>query len=133
MKRFLLGCILISIVLLSSCSSENPVDQPTEGQYFRVQVANEQFTMLVTDPATIQQAIANFEGRNTMHPTGRILPGNGVYNEPWSWHFVPSTVRMADVSIEVCDGLPSYVNAHVDAFVAVGYCPWGARVVKVGR
>jgi hypothetical protein len=120
------------ITLLFGCDSENPVEQPT-GQYFVVQVVNEQFTMLVTDPATIQLAIANFEGKNQMHPTGSVMPGNGGFNQPWDWHYVPESVRMAEISIEVCDGLPSYVNTHLNDFIAVGYCPWSGKILKVGR
>jgi hypothetical protein len=53
--------------------------------------------------------------------------GDGGYNAPWSWHFAPEETRMIEVSIEVCDGLPSYVEAHLDEFPT--YCPWGARVM----
>lgn len=109
------------------------MNQPSEGQYFTVQVANEQFVMLVTDPITIRLAMDNFAGRNQMHPAGRILSGNGGYNGTWEWHYIPETVQLVDVSIEVCDGLPSYVNTHVSDFIAVGYCPWSGKIVKVGR
>ena len=68
---------------------------------------------------------------NNKHPNGRIAPGNGGFNTPWSWHFVPETVRMVDVSIEVCDGTPSYVETHRSDYLLSGYCPWGARVVAV--
>jgi hypothetical protein len=40
---------------------------------------------------------------------------------------------MAEVAIEVCDGLPSYVEENVDEFVdRVGrYCPWAAQLVEL--
>jgi hypothetical protein len=30
--------------------------------------------------------------------------------------------------MELCDGRPSYVEAHLDEFPS--YCPWGAKVVS---
>ena len=133
MKKVLLNLLIVIILVFSGCSTEDPVNQPSEGQYFTVQVVNEQFVMFVTDPITIRLAMDNFAGRNQMHPSGRILSGNGGYNGTWGWHYIPETVQMVDVSIEVCDGLPSYVNGHVSDFIAVGYCPWSGKIVKVGR
>lgn len=128
-KKFFL---IIASLLILSCSSENPI-QPPNDQFFIVQVGNERFTMQVTDATTIQLATENFQGKNQKFPSGRIALGNGGFNSPWSWHFIPETVRMVDVSIEVCDGLPSYVNSHLNDFLAVGYCPWSGKVIQVGR
>ncbi len=40
---------------------------------------------------------------------------------------------MAEVTIELCDGTPSYVEAHLDEWIEqVGrYCPWSARLVAL--
>lgn len=40
---------------------------------------------------------------------------------------------MAEVTIELCDGTPSYLEARLDDWIAaVGYfCPWSARLVAV--
>jgi hypothetical protein len=40
---------------------------------------------------------------------------------------------MADVTTEVCDGRPSYVEEHIDEYVTTvkRYCPWGARLVRL--
>lgn len=42
-------------------------------------------------------------------------------------------LEMAEFTMEVCDGRPSYVEAHTDEFVdQVGrYCPWAAQLVEV--
>ena len=119
-------------LLLAGCKSDNST-QPENGKYFTVKVGNEQFVMFVTDPVTIQLAVDNYQGKNQKFPIGRIAGGDGGFNRPWDWHFVPETVHMVDVAIEVCDGTPSYVNSHPNDFLAVGYCPWTAKVVKVGR
>jgi hypothetical protein len=40
---------------------------------------------------------------------------------------------MAEVTIELCDGVPSYAEAHLDDRIAtVGYfCPWSAELVDL--
>jgi hypothetical protein len=40
---------------------------------------------------------------------------------------------MAEAAIELCGGLPSYVEENVDEFVdRVGrYCPWAAKLVEL--
>ena len=107
-------------------------DGPTSprGRFFQVRVGSETFRMRVTDAEAIRLAMENMAGGNSKHPEGRIAVGDGGHNAPWSWHFVPETVRMVDASIEVCDGEPSYVQAHRADYLASGYCPWGARIIS---
>jgi hypothetical protein len=40
---------------------------------------------------------------------------------------------MADATIELCDGSPSYVEANLTEYVEVvrRYCPWGATLVDL--
>ena len=42
-------------------------------------------------------------------------------------------IQIVDAAIELCDGRPSYVDAHLADYVDVigRYCPWGARLVKL--
>jgi alkylglycerol monooxygenase len=97
---------------------------------FLVAVDRETFVLRATDPETIRLATENFRGRNAMFPIGPLLPGPGGFNAPWSWHFDPDRVRMAEIAIEVCDGRPSYVEENLQDFLGT-YCPWGARVVAI--
>jgi hypothetical protein len=129
MKRALI--LSFTLILTLSCSGESPTEP--QGQFFTVEVAGERFRMLVTDPETIRLARENYEGRNQRFPIGNIQRGSGGFNEPWSWSYIPDSIRMVEVAIEVCDGRPSYVNDHLDDYLRVGYCPWGARVVSLGR
>ncbi|MDX1641571.1 MAG: hypothetical protein R3220_07725 [Balneolaceae bacterium] len=70
-----------------------------------------------------------FDQRN-MHINGPIERGNPGYNSDWSWHFVEDQWDLAEISAEVCDGRPSFVEEDLDYWVdTVGrFCPWGARV-----
>jgi hypothetical protein len=131
----LLWFLLASLVVwLVGCSSENPASPvPAGGQYFTVQAGKDSFVMYVTDQNSIRLATENFQGKNKTFPSGRIERGHGGHNWPWNWHFIPQSIRMVEASIEVCDGAPSYVEDHVNDYVAIGYCPWGAKVIKVGR
>lgn len=128
---FLLGAL---VILLTGCSSEDPASNlPQGGQFFTVRVATDTFVMYITDPTAIRLATENFQGKNNTFPSGRIEPGSGGFNFPWNWHYIPETVRMVEASIEVCDGRPSYVSDHVTDYVSVGYCPWGAKIIKLGK
>jgi hypothetical protein len=128
---FLLAAL---VILLTGCSSEDPASNlPQGGQYFTVRVVSDTFVMYITDPTTIRLATENFQGKNRTFPSGRIESGGGGFNFPWNWHFVPESVRMVEAAIEVCDGRPSYVSEHVQDYVSVGYCPWAAKVIKVGK
>ena len=50
-------------------------------------------------------------------------------NAPWSWHIDPATVEFADMTTEVCDGLPEYVEDFT--LTSNIYCPWGAQIVSL--
>lgn len=63
--------------------------------------------------------------------SGELLPGDGGFNEPWSWHLDPATVHAPDFAIEVCDGRPSMVEGDLGYWLGTlgQFCPWGAKVV----
>jgi hypothetical protein len=125
--------IFTIILFLFGCSADNPAQDP-QGQFFTVRVVNEEFAIFVTDQETIRLATENFQGRNNRFPIGRIVRGNGGFNQPWGWHLLPDTVQMAEVAIELCDGRPSYVETHINDYVNAGsYCPWSGKIVRVGK
>lgn len=117
--------ILLLSALAAACS--NPAGPGERGADFVVDVAGERFVLRLTDPETIQLAEDNRLGRNQRFPLGPLRAGNGGFNAPWAWHLDPVATRFVETTAEVCDGLPSYVQAHQDAYPS--YCPWGARVV----
>jgi hypothetical protein len=99
-------------------------------------VDGERFRVWVTNLETIQQILDLQAGNSQASiPNGRILrgPGLGGHNLPWNWHLDPERIEMAEMTIELCDGLPSYVNENVEEFVVVvgRYCPWSAQLVEV--
>jgi hypothetical protein len=100
------------------------------------EVKGERFRVWTTNPQTIHDLHELRRSTSTANiPNGRILrgPGRARHNAPYHWHLDPQDITMAEVAIEVCDGLPSYVEENVDEFVErVGrYCPWAAQLVEL--
>ena len=100
------------------------------------EASDERFQAWVTDPRAVWDLQQLHRGESTANiPNGRILRGPGLagHNGPWSWHLDPEDVSMADMTIEVCDAEPSYVEENVDEFVDnVGrYCAWDAELVDL--
>lgn len=106
----------------------------TSSETFVVEVAGERFNVRATDPETIRLLAENYGGKNSMHVTGKLARGDGGFNSPWPWHLEPDSVRMAEVSIELCDGRPSLIEEDLEYWIeTVGsYCPWGSSIVALG-
>jgi hypothetical protein len=90
------------------------------------------FTACTSDPDLIQHIEAQLQLpiASRMHIHGDIAAGNAG-NFAGSWHFVKDAWTLADMSIELCDGDPLYIEQHLDAWLAkVGaYCPWSSYVL----
>ena len=99
---------------------------------FEVGVADERFVIEVTDGETIKTARENVAGQNSLHPTGTLTPGDGDFNSPHGWHLIPASVRMVEMSIELCDGLPSHIDRDLEHWLTAvkRYCPWKGRIVR---
>ncbi len=98
------------------------------------EASGERFQAWVIDPKAMWDLSQLQRGESTANiPNGRILRGPGLagHNAPYSWHLDPEDVSMADMTIEVCDAEPSYVEENVGEFVDnLGrYCPWDAKLV----
>ena len=93
------------------------------------EVVDEEFKALLTQPDDIAIAHRLMAGEDAPGiPNGRVIRETGV-NEGWSWSLDPNDIEFADMTIEVCDGLPSHVE---DGTVTSDrYCPWSAVVVEV--
>jgi hypothetical protein len=93
----------------------------------------------LTDVETAEILLQIAEGeRKDGIPNGILLddrPRKSPYDPNWSWHFKPDSVRMADVTIEVCDATPTYIEEHMDEWFRgekeARWCGWSAKLVKV--
>jgi hypothetical protein len=106
-----------------------------------VRVADlEDFVVRVTDQDVLDTMIEICLGlHGPMNVTGDLLTGNQGYNHDalsgsyWSWHLDEDTVALADMSMEICDGRPSFVDGDLHFWLTfVGhYCPWSCDIVAI--
>ncbi len=98
------------------------------------QVIDETYSIFITNKKTMEQVFAVQRGEShATIPSGRIVRGSVPYNKPWSWHIDSEDVGMAEVTIELCNGKPSQVEADLDYWVDTvqRFCPWSAKIVGI--
>ena len=127
------ACLTIAILLggLSCDSSRDNDALPTEATYALEVAGVETFNIRLIDTAAIQEAERLLDTGASRNAVGQLVRGDGGFNAPYTWHLDPATVEFADMTIELCDGLPSFVEDDLDYWIdTVGqYCPWGVTVV----
>lgn len=133
-KTYLIVAIVLIIAALSVLLYFYVVGkQPREplGWLFTIDVNGEKFKVLVKNPSVAEELRKMLRGERLGIVTGELRRGNGGFNSPWSWHLDPDTVGVADVTIELCDGMPSFVESELEYWINVvkRYCPWSTRVV----
>lgn len=123
-KRLVLSAALGAALLLAGCTATGPTVATFE-------VAGQQtFKIELATPELIQHAKDLMEGSEEGRiPVGTIVRDDPSVNAPWSWHIDPATLEFADATIEVCDGLPEYVEDGT--LTSDTYCPWSAEVIEI--
>lgn len=126
-----LSCLLLVSVTLG-CSE--PKLSLSGGILVTFGVSGEKYRVFVTDADTVRDVFAVERGESQATiPSGRLVRGAVDYNKPWGWHIDPQDIVMAEITMELCDGLPSHVEEDIDYWVdTVGrFCPWSAKIVKI--
>jgi hypothetical protein len=97
---------------------------------FRVADA-EEYRVLLTEPEDIAVAERLLAGEEAPRiPNGMIVrDGDGGVNTGYNWHIDPESLEFAEVTTEVCDGRPSYVEDGT--LTGEWFCPWSAEVVAI--
>ena len=111
----------------SACDDDSPT-APSEGAIATFRVENETFRVHLTTDEQIRGAELALGNGPAKIPNGRIVAGEDV-NDGYSWHLVD--VTFAEVTIELCDGLPSEVQRAGVNFGGGRYCPWSAKVMSI--
>jgi len=127
----LAGVVFAATIALIGCSSPSePAPTPSRGVIVTFEVnEGERFRVLLVEPADQDAAARLLDGvEGPDIPNGRIVRQTGV-NEGWSWSIDPLDFEFADVTTEVCDGIPSDVESG--ELTSDRYCPWSARVVEI--
>lgn len=141
--RLRIPALLALLVLGGACDDPTTPADPNEAVVLFTFQGYPADTMrvLVRHRPTIEAARAYIAGRSpTNIPIGPIARGAG--SDPrYPFHFIPDSVRLADLAMEVCDGEPMRTAAAVDTFfvwstgnphaMRATWCPWGARPIAV--
>jgi len=107
-----------------------PTDSPSGAVIATFEVGDEQYRIKIIDPEQVDIARRLFAGKEAPSiPNGRIVRGVTGVNTGWSWHIDPSDFEFADVTIELCDGLPSYVEDGT--LTGDNFCPWSAELIEL--
>lgn len=115
---------MASVALVACVPQGNPVAT------FRV--IDEEYRIELATPELVAHAEALLAGEPVASiPLGRVVRGETSVNTGWSWHIDPATLEFAEMTIEVCDGLPSYVEQEI--VTSPDYCPWSAELVAIDR
>lgn len=132
----------LSLFLIIGCSDSGGPGpcgcEPDSSVTFRFAIRHdptgtEDFVAVTSDSAVIAIARAQLllppEDR-TLHIHGPIARGDGGHNLSWGWHFTPDSWNLVQLSMELCDGNPSAVEADIDTWVdTIGvFCPWNSYV-----
>lgn len=134
-KTILTLTAILLLPLMMACSTDS--DDENE-RYYEFTHESDDINYTLVAKTTNQEVIAKAEqelslpfDERSMHINGVIERGNPGYNSDWSWHFVENRWDLVEISAEVCDGRPSFVEEDLDYWVdQVGrFCPWSARIV----
>jgi len=126
--------VLSAVIVLGACADDGPSGAPattTSGNpVATIQVVDETFKVELATPELADHARQLLAGEPVAGiPLGTVVRDDAGVNEPWSWHIDPATLEFADMTIEVCDGLPSFVEDGT--VTSEQYCPWSAQVIAV--
>jgi hypothetical protein len=134
-------------MLLAACGSESSLEPiPGAGAVLTVifpSHAADTLHVFVTDSATIAKADAFIRtGSGPRMLTGKIARGAGI-DAKYPFHYLPETVTLADVGIEICDGAPMRTAKDVDDFFVgetgsaaseqATWCPWDSKPIAITR
>ena len=111
-----------------------PCDDRTGGALVTLSVCagTETMTEWIENDAFIDEAIAILGGQAPRVPNMPLADGTDC-DPQWSWHVDPLAVQWADMTIELCDGCPSFVEADLSYWLGTvhSFCPWNADVAAV--
>lgn len=115
----------------AAACGEDPLGVPAGTAVFELEVSGERFRAAVADTAEVRRLEARMASGEEGVVSGALREGAGGVNAPWGWHLDATTVHVADLAIEVCDGRPSMVQEDLGYWLGTvkQYCPWGAKVV----
>jgi len=133
-----LGMLILLPLIANGC--HRPIqllDSQRETAVFQFYDAanQERFRARTSNPELIRKAREELSqplGERSLHPNGALIAGDGGVNMPWRWSYDESEWQLVELSMELCDAKPSYVEANLENWLKeVGsFCPWGSQLEK---
>jgi glucose/arabinose dehydrogenase len=103
----------------------------TGGALISFAIVNESLTVWSTNGTFIDRAKTLLATGQRQVPVFSTLLDDRDCDPQWTWRPDPADMTFADFAIEVCDGLPSFVEADKPYWFSIGFCPWSAIVTAV--
>lgn len=146
MRRALPVLVLVAAAL-AACATPGPTTPPSPtpgtpttppsagpsspaGVVVTVEAGGETYRILLTEPDDIATARALLAGTATANiPNGKVVRGDPGVNTGYSWHIDPNDIEWAEMTMELCDGKPSDIEANTIS--GDRFCPWSAKVTAV--
>jgi glucose/arabinose dehydrogenase len=103
------------------------------GALITFSIQEETLAVWITNGAFIDRAKEILAGGRRQIPIFGTLLDRSACDPQWTWHPDPENVSFADAAIELCDGLPSHVEADKEYWLGTvgSFCPWSAVVGAV--
>lgn len=143
MKTFNLLALLLLLLTAAACEKKDAdvncevaFDEGMRFFEFGHRGSDYTFYAWTKDTAVIAHVTAQLalpEAERGQHINGKIelLPEGCTLNKSWSWYFLADEWDLADISIELCDGNPQYVEDHLEDYLDIErYCPWSSYVLR---
>jgi hypothetical protein len=97
-------------------------------------VVGEEYSIFITNNDTIEEVFAVQRGESQATiPNGLLVERAVSYNQPWSWHIDSEDIHMAEMTIELYDGVPSFVESELEYWLESvhRYAPWSATIKAI--
>lgn len=122
--------VVLATLLIAACGAGGRASPSADAPVIvTFEVVDERYKVLLAEPADIDIARRLLAGEAVPSiPNGRVVRETGV-NVGYSWSIDPKDIEFGDVTIEMCDGLPSDVEMGI--VTGDRYCPWSAVVLGV--
>lgn len=132
--RLALPALLALPLVLAACGNDddgNGTPPGGEGVIVTFRVAeSEEYRIRLTEQEDIDIARKLLAGEEAPTiPNGKVIRGSADVNTGYSWHIDPNDIEFAEVTMEVCDGIPSDVEKEI--VTSDRYCPWSAKVIAI--
>ena len=103
------------------------------GAFITFNICDESLTVWIENNDFIDTAIDIYNGNTRMMIPVFMLREGTDCDPQWSWHVDPQEAFWAEVTIELCDGRPSYIEQDLDYWLNTvkEYCPWSAQIQSI--